>query len=260
MLILNRFDNKVIIITGASGGIGSATAKKLYSEGASLVLVDLKQEGLDKLIAENQFTRERILSLTGDVSKKEDVKAYVQATVDRFGKIDGFFNNAGVEGPSKPFEEYTKEDFDFVFSINVYGVLYGMQEVYKVMKKQGYGSVVNTSSLAGLMGSPGTTVYNTSKHAVLGLTRCAALEAAEIGVRFNSVHPGVIATGMMTRIEENVAPGNAEQMHEAYTASVPMKRFGQPEEVANVAAFLLSDESSYVTGSIYTVDGGMINQ
>lgn len=257
---MSRFENKVVIITGAGGGIGSETAKKLYSEGATLVLVDLKKESVDKVIAENGFAADRILVLTGDVSKQEDVVAYVNATVERFSKIDAFFNNAGVEGSSKPFEEYTKQDFDFVFGINVYGVLYGMQEVYKVMKKQGYGSIVNTSSLAGLMGSPGTAVYNTSKHAVLGLTRCAALEGAPIGVRVNSVHPGVIATGMMTRIENNVAPGAAEQAHEAYTAAVPMKRFGTPEEVANVAAFLLSDESSYVTGSAYTVDGGLIYQ
>jgi len=257
---MGRFEDKVVIITGAGGGIGSATAKKLYNEGASLTLVDLKKEAIDKLIADNHFNADRILSVTADVSKKEDAVNYVNQTVERFGKIDGFFNNAGVEGASKPFEEYTKEDFDFVFGINVYGVLFGMQEVYKVMKKQGYGSIVNTSSLAGLMGSPGTTVYNASKHAVLGISRCAALEAAETGIRINTVHPGVIATGMMTRIENNVAPGSADQMHDAYTAAVPMKRFGQPEEVANIAAFLLSDETSYVTGSAYTVDGGMIYQ
>ncbi len=257
---MSRFEDKVIIITGAGGGIGSVTAKKLYDEGASLVLVDLKKEMIDKIVEEYGFAEDRILVKTGDAANQEDTIAYVNATMERFGKIDGFFNNAGVEGPSKPFEEYTKEDFDFVYGINVYGVLYGMQEVYKVMKKQGYGSILNMSSLAGLMGAPGTTVYNSSKHAVLGLTRCAALEAAEIGVRINSIHPGVIATSMMTRIEGNVAPGAQEQAHDAYAAAVPMKRFGKPEEVANVAAFLLSDESTYVTGSIYTVDGGLIYQ
>lgn len=193
-----------------------------------------------------------------DVSNEENVKNYVDQTIAKFDRIDGFVNNAGVEGPAKPIEEITEKEFDFVYGINVKGVLFGLKHVLPVMKQQNAGSIVNTSSVAGLTGAPSMVLYNSSKHAVIGINKVAAIEAATYNVRVNTVNPGVINTQMMRNIESNVSE-DAEAAKHAYNYAVPMKRYGEPEEVANVIAFLLSDESSYITSSSYTIDGGLFN-
>ncbi|MFB5676801.1 SDR family NAD(P)-dependent oxidoreductase [Paenibacillus terreus] len=257
---MSKFDGKVVIITGAAGGIGKATAKKLAEQGASLALVDLNLDAVKQVISELGLDDSRALALQANVAKEEEVKAYVDAAVEKFGKIDGFFNNAGVEGTTANVEDYPKETFDLVMSVNVKGAFLGLKYVVPVMKKQGYGSIVNTSSGAGLIGSPGFVAYNSSKHAVIGMTKVVALEAAPHGVRVNAVAPGVINTRMMRQIEKNTVPEDAEGARKAFGAAVPMGRYGEAEEVANVAVFLLSDDASYVSQSIYTVDGGQINQ
>lgn len=257
---MGKFDGKVVIITGAAGGIGKVTAKKLSDEGASLALVDLNLEAVKQTIVELGLDDSRAIALQANVANEEQVKAYVDATVEKFGKIDGFFNNAGVEGTTKSIEEYPIDTFDLVFNVNVKGAYLGLKYVLPVLKKQGYGSVVNTASGAGLMASPGMVAYIASKHALIGMTRVAALEAASTGVRVNAVAPGVINTRMMRQIEENTLPGAGKKAIDTFAAAVPMGRYGEPEEVANVVSFLLSDDSSYVTQSIYTVDGGQLNQ
>lgn len=253
-----NFQDKVIIVTGAAGGIGKEVVKKVVSGGAKVVLVDLNKEAIESVQSELQLTQDNSLVVQTDVSNEENVKNYVEQTIAKFGRIDGFVNNAGVEGPAKPIEEITEKEFDFVYGINVKGVLLGLKHVLPVMKQQNAGSIVNTSSVAGLTGAPSMVLYNSSKHAVMGINKVAALEAAAYNVRVNTVNPGVINTQMMRNIEANVSE-DAEAAKHAYNDAVPMKRYGEPEEVANVIAFLLSDESSYVTSSSYTIDGGLFN-
>ena len=254
-----RFENKVVIITGAAGGIGKEIARKLAGEGAKLTLVDLNEEILKAVSEELNLSEDRVLLLKADVSKEEEVKNYVDQTMIKFGRIDGFANNAGVEGPAKAIEDITEKDFDFVYNINVKGAFYGLKYVMPIMKQQKAGSIVNTASVAGLIGSPNMMLYNSSKHALMGINKVAALEAAPFNVRVNTVNPGVINTQMMRNIESKVAPGAAEAAQAAYNDAVPMKRYGEPEEVANVITFLLSDEASYVSSSSFTIDGALYN-
>lgn len=257
---MEKFAGKVIIITGAAGGIGKVTAKKLAEQGAKLALVDLKLDAIQAVIAELGLNEANAIALQANVANESEVKAYVDATVDKFGRIDGFFNNAGIEGITANVEDYPTETFELVINVNVKGAFLGLKYVVPVMKKQGYGSIVNTASGAGLIGSPGFVGYNSSKHAVIGMTRVVALETAAFGVRVNAVAPGVINTRMMRQIEKNTVPSDVEGAQKAFSAAVPMGRYGEPEEVANVALFLLSDDASYVSQSIYTVDGGQMNQ
>ncbi|WP_172255073.1 SDR family NAD(P)-dependent oxidoreductase [Saccharibacillus deserti] len=257
---MSTFDGKVIVITGAAGGIGKVTAQKLAEQGAKLVLVDLNLEAVQQVVSELGLDSECAVALQANVANEEEVKAYVDAAVAKFGKIDGFFNNAGIEGTTANIEDYPTETFDLVMSVNVKGTFLGLKYVIPVMKKQGYGSIVNTASGAGLMGTPGFVGYNSSKHALIGMTRVAAQETAPFGVRVNAVAPGVINTRMMRQIEKNTVPGDVEGAQKAFGAAVPMGRYGEAAEVANVAVFLLSDEASYVSQSIYTVDGGQLGQ
>ena len=254
-----NLDNKVVIVTGAAGGIGKEVVRKLIGLQAKIVLVDLNEDAIKAVQTELSLNEDNSLIVKADVSKEDNVKNYVDKTIAKFGRIDGFVNNAGVEGPAKPLEDITEKEFDFVYGINVKGVLFGLKYVLPVMKGQKYGSIVNTSSVAGLIGSPSMALYNSSKHAVMGINRVAALEAAAFNVRVNTVNPGVINTQMMRKIEANVAPGAAEAAQAAYNDAVPMKRYGEPEEVANVIAFLLSDEASYVSSSSFTIDGALYN-
>ena len=254
-----RFENKVVIITGAAGGIGKEVARKLAGEGAKLTLVDLNETVLKAVSEELNLSEDRVLLLKADVSKEEEVKNYVDQTMIKFGRIDGFANNAGVEGPAKAIEDITEKDFDFVYNINVKGAFYGLKYVMPIMKQQKAGSIVNTASVAGLIGSPNMMLYNSSKHALMGINKVAALEAAPYNVRVNTVNPGVINTQMMRNIESKVAPGAAEAAQAAYNDAVPMKRYGEPDEVANVIAFLLSDEATYVSSSSFTIDGALYN-
>ncbi|MFD1336982.1 SDR family NAD(P)-dependent oxidoreductase [Oceanobacillus iheyensis] len=256
---MSKFQDKVIIVTGAAGGIGKEVVRKIANAQAKVVLVDLNEEAIKSVQAELGLTEENSFVVKADVSNEENVKNYVDQTIAKFGRIDGFVNNAGVEGPAKSMEEITEKEFDFVYGINVKGVLFGLKYVLPVMKAQKSGSIVNTASVAGLIGSPSMALYNSSKHAVMGLNKVAALESAAFNVRVNTVNPGVINTQMMRNIESNVAPGSAEQAQTAYNDAVPMKCYGEPDEVANVIAFLLSDEASYVSSSSFTIDGALYN-
>ncbi|MEH6386839.1 SDR family NAD(P)-dependent oxidoreductase [Pseudomonas profundi] len=249
------FEAPVTVITGAAGGIGLALVRHLHGLGHRIVLVDLEQAGLEKAAMSADLDPARTLLVAADVSREEEVKRYVAATLERFGKIDGFANNAGIEGAPALIEEQSVEMLDRVYAVNVRGVFLGLKHVLQVMRRQGSGAIVNLSSLAGIMGAPTHGAYVMSKHAVIGLTRTAAAEAAGVGVRVNAVLPGTINTEMMRRIERD--SGNAEATEAANRAATPLGRYAEPEEIASVIAFLLSPQASYVTGSLYTADGGM---
>lgn len=250
------FTNKVALITGAANGIGRAAALAFAARGAKVVVVDRDADGVKAtagMIVQQGGDATPVLA---DVTRSADVQAYVQAALDAYGTIDCFFNNAGIEGKVSPIAEYDEDVFDAVIAVNVKGVFLGLRHVLPVMLAKGSGAVVNTSSIAGMLGSPGMAAYVASKHAVIGLTKCAAGETSGQGVRVNAVCPGPIDTRMIKDLATQVNPGNPHKVRESYEAAIPIGRFGTAEEVANVVLFLCSDLASNVTGAQYTVDGG----
>ncbi|CAL8476966.1 SDR family NAD(P)-dependent oxidoreductase [Caballeronia sp. S22] len=246
------------IITGAAGGIGAALAERLVGKGVNVVLVGHHAEKLTELARRLELDDSNSLVVEADVSRHEDVDNYVRLSVEKFGRIDYFSNNAGIEGKFALIEDLSSADFDEVYQVNVRGVFLGLRAVLPHMKRQHSGSIVVTASLASLWGLPRLGAYISSKHAIVGLTKVAALEAAEHSVRINAVLPGMINTGMMRRIE--YASGDAQRSRSDFEAAAPMKRYGEPAEVASVIEFLFSDAASFVTSSLYTVDGGAIWQ
>ena len=250
-----RLDGKIAVVTGAAGVIGRATTELLAERGARIVAVDRKREDLEDAIKGLPASAEP-LAVTADVSDEDEVADYVRATVDRFGTIDVFYNNAGVEGEVRPITQYPLDTFRRVLDVNVVGVFLGMKHVLPVMLKQNKGSIINTASIAGLIGSPQIAVYSASKHAVIGLTRSAAWECTGTGVRVNCVCPGMIDSRMLSAILEGRNTGNAPVPQQKIVERIPARRLGQASEVASIVAFLASDEASYVSGSAYTVDGG----
>lgn len=250
---MKRLENKVAVITGGSGAIGRATAKLFLTEGARVVLVDINEETLKE--ASEELNNENLSFVKADVTKAEDVKGYVKHTVDKFGKIDVFFNNAGIEGVVKPIADYPEEEFDKLVSINIKGVWLGMKYVLPEMNDGG--SIINTSSVAGLMGTANMSAYITSKHAVIGLTRTIALEAAPRKIRVNSIHPSPVDNRMMRSLEEGFAPGQGESAKQGFESMIPLGRYATDDDIANGVLFLASDDSKFITGTKLIVDGGM---
>jgi len=251
-----NFENKVVVITGAAGGIGKASAKLFAQEGAKLVLVDVNQNALNKVVDELKLNEERVLTVVSNVTKEEDVISYVNKTVEKFNKIDVFFNNAGVVGKMGLLTEQESENLDFVLDVNVKGVFYGLKHVLRVMKSQQSGAIVNTASVDGLRGSSGISPYIASKHAVVGLTSAAAAEHATDGIRVNAVCPAPVNTNLMQEVGKTLNPDDPEAVIKEAGEKVPMKRYANPEEIGQVVLFLASDNASYVTGCSYPVDGG----
>jgi NAD(P)-dependent dehydrogenase (short-subunit alcohol dehydrogenase family) len=249
------FSGKVVLITGAAGGIGKATAKAFAGEGAKLALVDLTQEDLQRVAKELNVSQNDCLLLPADVTVEEEVKSFVQKTKEFFGTIDVFFNNAGVEGKFAMITDNTAENFEQVLNVKVKGSFYGLKHVLAVMIAQKAGSIINSSSVAGLIGVPGLGPYVASNHAIIGLTKTAALESAASGVRVNAVCPAPINTRMMRSIESGAAPENPEAAKEQFSQLIPFGRYGEPEEVAQVVMFLASEGASFISGGSYTIDG-----
>lgn len=248
------FEGKVVLITGAAGGIGKETARLFAKKGAKLSLVDIDTKSLESLAKELEL--EDYLLLTANVTSEEQVKNYVQQTKEKYGSVDVFFNNAGIEGKVASITETTAEDLDKVLNVNIKGVFYGLKHVMATMIEQKSGSIINTSSITGLKGSLGLAPYSASKHAVLGLTKTAALESAGSGVRVNAICPGYVKTRMMQSIEQGRGPEHANQMRERALSKVPMNRYAQSDEIAELVLFLASDKATYITGSHYLIDGG----
>ncbi|MFC0262790.1 SDR family NAD(P)-dependent oxidoreductase [Fontibacter flavus] len=246
---------KHAIITGGAGGIGKSTAALYLKEGIEgLLLVDLSEENLKS--AKKELNDDRVYTYAADVSNPAQVKAYTDKAVDLFGKLDIVFLNAGYEGVVKPLSDYPEEVYDKVLAVNVKGVWLGLKCAFPYMQNSGGGSIIITSSVAGLRGTPQTMAYTTSKHAVIGSMRVAALEGAPFNIRVNSIHPSPVDNRMMRSLEEGFAPGAASEAKKGFEKAIPLGRYATNEDIANMALFLASDNSKFITGSINVVDGG----
>jgi NAD(P)-dependent dehydrogenase (short-subunit alcohol dehydrogenase family) len=266
---MKKLENRVAIITGGAGSIGKTTAKLFFEAGAKVVLVDLVEADLKKAIAQisaelggetggADIGKENIMYCVSDVTNAADVKQYVEKTVENYGKIDIFFNNAGIEGVVMPIIEYPEEEFDKVLAVNVKGTWLGNKYVLPHMNDGG--SIIMTSSVSGLLGSPNVSAYITSKHAVVGIMRATAIEAAPRKIRVNSVHPSPVDNRMMRSFEDGFAAGHGEDVKKTLEASIPLGRYAEPVEVARLVLFLASDDSLFITGTTQVVDGGLCVQ
>ena len=251
---MKRHEGKTMLVTGAAGAIGFATCEILVREGARVMMVDIDREGLEKRAAE---LGDAAIAHVADVSDEEATKGYARAALDAFGHVDGFFNNAGIEGKLAPTHEYPVDEFDKVLRVNLRGMFLGLRYVLPDMVRRGKGAVVNTASIGSERGLAGACAYNAAKHGAVGLTRTAASEVAQKGVRVNCVMPGVIETpllvGMLEQMFDSVEAG-MEKLGQTAT----LNRVGQPREVGDVVSFLLSDEASYVNGAKWEIDGGAL--
>jgi len=245
--------DKVAIITGGAAGIGKATAKLFLKEGAKVMLVDRNKSKL--LAAVKEFGDSNVSYCIADVSNVLETEAYVSKTVSKFGKIDIFFNNAGIEGKSLPITEYPEEIFDQVIAINLKGVWLGCK--YVIPKMNDGGSVIITSSVAGLKGFSGLGAYVSSKHGIVGIMRTAALEFAARNIRVNSIHPGPVNTRMMRDIEKDISPDAPNDVKKGFEKTIPFGRYAESIEIAKLVVFLASEESKYITGTTQVIDGGM---
>ena len=251
-----RLETKVAVITGAASGIGLATAELFLEQGARVMLVDRDEKALKSAI--DELESDQLRSFAADVANREQVEAYIRAAKDEFGSIDCAVFNAGISGVNMPLEDYPVEVFDQVIAVNMRAAWLGLRTVIPLMKEQGRGSIILTSSIQGLAALARTTAYTTSKHALVGMMKGVALELAPSGVRVNCVHPGYVATQMMDRIHGEMSPDSPGDIQTALSASVPMGRYAKPEEIARLMLFLASDESSYSTGASFVADGGLL--
>jgi NAD(P)-dependent dehydrogenase (short-subunit alcohol dehydrogenase family) len=246
--------NQVVLITGALTGIGRATAFAFAQEDARLIVSGRRDDAGQALIAELYDLGAEVEFVRADVRHEDDVRNLINQTITRFGRLDVAVNNAGTEGKTGPVTEQSAESYAAVFDTNVLGVLLSMKHELRVMQAQGSGSIINLSSTVGRKAAAGASVYTASKHAVEGMTKSAALEAAPFGVRVNAIAPGPTETEMLTRFT-----GTAERKA-GLIAGVPMQRAGTAEEVAEAIVFLASAKASFITGQIIGVDGGKTAQ
>lgn len=253
---MKKLENKIAVITGGSGSIGKITAKLFLEAGANVMLVDISEEILKNTVQE--LKSEHVKYCVADVSKSKDVEHYIDETVRLFGKIDVFFNNAGIEGVVKPITDYPEDVFDKVISVNVKGIWLGNK--FALPQMNDGGSIIITSSVAGILGFAGLGAYVTSKHAVVGIMRTSAIEAAPRKIRVNSVHPAPVNNRMMRSIEEGASAGHGEEVKKQFEATIPLGRYAEPVEIAKLVLFLASDDSQYITGTTQVIDGGMCAQ
>jgi len=252
------FTGKVAVVTGGGNGIGRATSVAFARQGAKVVVVDRDGAGAQATIGIIRQNGGEAIAVTADVVKAEDVKAYVKAAIETYGRIDCFFNNAGIEGKLAPTAEYDEAMFDAVIGVNVKGVFLGLRHVLPEMIRQGSGAVVNTASVAGLVATPGMPAYVASKHAVIGLTKTVAGEVARQGIRVNAVCPGPVDTRMIHALERQISPDNPAAVEERYQSAIPSGRYTTVDEIANMVLFLCSNLASNITGGQFVVDGGRV--
>lgn len=244
-----RLKEKVAIITGAAGGIGEVTAKKFVSEGAKVVVIDLKQDQVEQTVSDLHKIGGEAIGFAADVTKREQVEQFINDTVTHFGRIDVVINNAGITQDAQLLK-MTEEQWDRVIDVNLKGVFNVGQSAAKVMVEQKSGVILNASSVVGLYGNFGQTNYAATKFGVNGMTKTWARELGKHGVRVNAIAPGFIATAMTEKMPEKVL--------EMMKNKSPLKRMGTPEDIANGYAYLASDEASFITGAVISIDGGAV--
>jgi NAD(P)-dependent dehydrogenase (short-subunit alcohol dehydrogenase family) len=250
------FSGKVALVTGGGNGIGRAACVAFAKQGAKVVAVDRDGAAAEATAGIIRQSGGDAVAVTADVTNSADVQTYVKAAIDKYGRIDCFFNNAGIEGKVSQIVDYDEAVFDAVIGVNVKGVFLGLKHVLPEMIRQGGGAIVNTASVAGLVGTPGMPAYVASKHAVIGLTKTAAGEVARQGIRVNAVCPGPVDTRMIHSLEAQLSPDDPAGVNQRYQASLPTGRYSTPEEIANMVLFLCSDLASNTTGGQFVVDGG----
>ena len=249
--------DKIALVTGAARGIGLAIAKRLAEDGADVAALDLPSMNLEACVQAIKANGQRALPISGDVTVSADWENALQQIIEHFGQLDILVNNAGISGPISPIMNYPDETFDRVMAVNARSVFLGMKYAAKQMQTRG-GAIVNIASVSGLSGSRGILAYTASKHAVIGMTKVAALEFAAHKIRVNAVCPAPTDTKMVQTLENTLSPDNPELTRKRLFASIPLGRYGDPAEIAATVAFLASAESSFMTGSALVVDGGMI--
>lgn len=242
------YSGKVVFITGAAGFLGKKAVEAFSKEGATVVLADVNRESLEIAAEELHLEEGNYLLLPANVANEEEVEQSILKIVSEYGKIDVFLNNAGVVGTVAPLDGYPTEMFDFIMNVNLKGVFLRLKHVLRVIKKQKFGSIINTASGGALKGSPSTAPYAASKSAVVSLTKSAALEVAKLGIRVNAVCPAPINSPMMESLSEEV--------RNHLISEIPMGRMAETEDVTNLFTFLGSDKALFLTGGIYVVDGG----
>jgi NAD(P)-dependent dehydrogenase (short-subunit alcohol dehydrogenase family) len=249
---MGRLSGRRVVITGAAGGIGAAAARLFKAEGAALFLTDVSKAPLARLARELNAS-----SCVADVADEKDAARLAREAEAALGSLDGALLNAGIAGAVAMLPDYPIETFDAVMRVNVRGVYLGLKHTIPALKRQGGGSIVITSSYAGVAGVPKIAPYVASKHAIVGLMRAAALECARDNIRINTVNPSPVDTAMVKVLEEGYGRGDPKAARERLMQANPMRRFATPEEVAAMMLFLVSDESRYCTGGVYMVDGGL---
>ena len=246
--------SKTAIITGGGSGLGQATAVRLAQEGINIAVVDISEKGGNDTIEMVKKLGPEAIFIKADISKADDVKNYVDQTVEHFGSIDYFFNNAGISGGGKFFLDTDISEIESIVGINLLGALYGMRYVAEVMLKNGGGSIVNTASSAGVIGPDSVVTYSATKHGIVGMTKSMVAEYAKDGLRVNSIAPGPTEIPMVEAFYRD----NPE-MKENATSGIPQKRLGTPEEVAELVTFLLTSKANYINGEVIRIDGGFTN-
>ncbi len=249
-----RLENKVAVITGGAGGIGKAAGQRFAEEGADVLLVDLDEQALAEAVQE--LGSNRVSYLVADVTQARDNENMFAVASERYGGVDIFLANAGIEGDVASILEYDEGRFDQVMAVNVKGPFLGLKAAIPALGKRGGGSIIITSSVAGIKGAAGVAPYVTSKHAVIGLMKSAAKELAEQNIRVNTVNPSPVETRMMRSLEAGMNPEGAQAAKAQIEAGIPLGRYAQPRDIANIMLFLASDDSEFITGSVYLADGG----
>lgn len=245
---------KTAIITGGGSGLGQSTAVRLAEEGVDIAIVDISEKGGNETVEMVKQLGPDAIFIKADVSKSDEVKNYVDQTIEHFGSIDYFFNNAGISGGGKFFLDTDISEIESIVGINLLGALYGMRYVAEAMLKNGGGSIVNTASSAGVIGQNSVVTYSATKHGIVGMTKSMVAEYAKDGLRVNSIAPGPTETPMVEAFYRD----NPE-MKENATSGIPQKRLGTPEEVAELVTFLLTSKANYINGEVIRIDGGFTN-
>lgn len=251
---MSRIGGKVAVITGGAGYIGRAAAKLFVAEGADVLLVDLDEDALKSACEE--IGSNRVSFCVADVTRAEDNHAMIATAEERYGGVDIFLANAGIEGDVQSIVDYDEARFDQVMAVNVKGPFLGLKTAIPALTKRGGGSIIITSSVAGVSGGANVAPYVTSKHAVIGMMKSAARECAAMNIRVNTVNPSPVESRMIRSLEEGYAPGQAELIKEQMRSRIPLGRYAEPEDIAKLMLFLASDDSAFITGSVYMADGG----